>query len=545
MNSPAVDRPARKRVRLDQHRLIVVAVLVLGLALRLYGIDFGFPYLYDQDEKDFVEPALEMLESRNPNPGYFQHPASTTIYMLAATYAALFGVGYVTGVYDSPQAFADHLYQDPTIVYLAGRVEIALFGAASVLLVYLIGRRVLNPTFGLLAAFAAAVAPLHVWISQLIRTDVMTGFFALAAFWFCLEIVEKRRWRDYILAGVFTALATMTKYPGVVFALTIVAAHLLAVREWRNPRVHLKLVGSGVATIAAAFITSPFLFLDFQETLRDVAFEARPEHLSSTGEGFLLNLLWYIRHPLLDNLTVVGLALAGVGLIACLRSRDRAKVLLTVFPVTFLLFISVLSLRQERWPVPILPFFALLMAAGLAWVWTWLRARTAPRYRIALVGLVALIVTLPLTLTAMQQALAIDGTQTRTVAREWMLENIPPGSRVLMALYAPQLPEDVYEFYYVDLEGGVQQFDPDEGRGVTYRPAGNSAFLAATDLVKAHEIEYIVTGWLYDRYLAERQRYPEEVANLERLVALGDLIFEATPPPLQPQSFPIRIYRVR
>ncbi len=550
-----ISRPARlpsatetvkpQRLHLNLHRSLVIIVITLALALRLYGIDFGFPYLYDQDENDFVEPALQMLANRDPNPGYFQHPASTTIYMLAATYAGIFGLGYLTGIYDSPQAFADQLYQDPTVVYLAGRLEIVLFGTASVLLVYLIGRRVLNPTFGLLAALLTAVAPLHIWISQLIRTDVMTGFFALAAFWFCLNILDQGRWRDYLLAGVFTALAIMTKYPAVVFALTIVVAHGLTVTQWRNIRQHSKLVGSGIATVLAAFITSPFLFLDFQETLRDVTFEMRGEHLSATGEGFLPNLLWYIGHPLLDNLTLIGLGLVVLGIGAGWFSRDRRKLILTVFPIAFLLFISILSLRQERWPVPILPFMTLLAAAGAAWLWSWLRLRLTTRSRIIVMSLLVLLVTVPLSYMALGQALAVDGPRARTIAREWMLENIPAGSRILMALYAPQLPERHYEFFYVDLGGDILQFDPDVGPGVTYRPAGNHAFLADTSQVEANDVEYIVTEWLYERYMLEPERYPDEIATLERLTALGDLVFEVYPPPLQPNSFPIRIYRVR
>ncbi len=431
----------KRELRLNWHVGLAALVLVLALALRLYGINFGFPFLYDQDEPDFVEPALEMLAAQNPNPGYFQHPASTTIYLLALTYAGIFAAGYLGGVYDSPQAFADQLYQDPSIVYLAGRTEIALFGVASVALVYLIGRRVFNPTLALLAALLAATAPLHIWISHLIRTDVMTGFFTLMAFWYCLDILEHGRWRAYVLAGVFTALATMTKYPAVFFALTVVVAHALTVTDWRSLQQHTKLVVSGIVTLAAAFITSPFLFLDFQETLRDVAFEMRPEHLSSTGEGFLPNLLWYIRNPLLDNLTVVGLILVAMGTIACWRSRHRQRMLLTVFPCTFLLFIANLSLRQERWPVPILPFFALLAAASTSWLWTFFRSRLSLRNtQLVVIGIV-LFAAVPLMIMSTFQALAIAGPQTRTIAGAWMLANIPEGSRVLMALYTPQLPE--------------------------------------------------------------------------------------------------------
>ncbi len=57
-------------------------------------------------------------------------------------------------------------------------------------------------------------------------------------------------------------------------------------------------------------------------------------------------------------------------------------------------------------------------------------------------------------------------------------------------------------------------------------------------------IDYVVTAWLYERYMAERELWPEEVANLERLVNSLELVYKIYPPAMQPNSFPIRIYRV-
>ena len=111
-------------------------------------------------------------------------------------------------------------------------------------------------------------------------------FLLLIAFWFCLNILEQQDWRGYLLAGLATGIAIVTKYPAAVFTLTIALAHFSATPTSR-PLAHRKLLGSAAACLAGVFAGSPFIFLDFRTVLKDVIREARPEHLSATGDGFV------------------------------------------------------------------------------------------------------------------------------------------------------------------------------------------------------------------------------------------------------------------
>jgi len=531
------------RVRLAHAKVttLLVLVVLLALGLRLWGLDFGLPYVYDPDEDDFIRPALLMLAERSPNPGYFQHPGSTTIYMLSVTYALIFGVGFVLGVFDSPEMFENMLNQDPSLVFLAGRLEVALFGVATVVCVYFIGRRLANPYVGLLAALGTAISPLHVWISHLIRTDVMMGFFVLVTVWFCLRITETSSWRHSVLAGIFAGLAVVTKYPAVVVVLTIVTAHLLSPGNGRNRFV--RLVESGVATVVAAFVASPFLFLDWQETLRDVSIEMRSEHVSSTGEGFLRNLFWYISEPMANDFTVIGLVIIAFGLATCLTFRNPRKLLVCVFPLALLLFISNLGLRHMRWLVPLVPFAALFFAFGVQQIVTQLARQPRPRTVITLGAVVPALVVAAIAYNVALQGIALAGTHTRTLAREWMLANIPEGSRILVEAYTPQLPKDYYAFYHV-VEKRVERHDPDVTRGDTFRPGGVIGFLENRDELSEYCIEYFVIGWFYERYGQEKESYPEVMVGYEQVIEIGDLVFEVQPNPRQPNGFPVRIYQL-
>ena len=56
-----------------QSKSILIGILLVGLLLRLYGINFGLPYLYNPDEPNLVRIAFRILSSQDFNPRWFGH----------------------------------------------------------------------------------------------------------------------------------------------------------------------------------------------------------------------------------------------------------------------------------------------------------------------------------------------------------------------------------------------------------------------------------------------------------------------------------------
>ena len=72
-------------------------ILIAALGWRLNNIGFGLPSMYDPDEPIFMITALRMLAEGTFNPGWFGHPGSTTIYLVAAIDAAVASAGLIFG----------------------------------------------------------------------------------------------------------------------------------------------------------------------------------------------------------------------------------------------------------------------------------------------------------------------------------------------------------------------------------------------------------------------------------------------------------------
>ena len=518
-------------------------ILLAALLLRLYGIQHGLPYIYDPDEPLFMWYAEEIVVNHDLNPHWFGHPGSTTIYLLAALFAGINTAGQVLGKFQNPWDVRMFNDQDPSLVYLLGRGTMVVFGVATVLLVFLLARRLFNRPAALIAGGILAITPLHVYYSQFVRTDIQATFWVVCSFWFCLNILEKGRWRDYMWAGAFAGIATATKYPAALICTAIIIAHILP-KNWRLAH-QLKLAASGLAFCAAMFISSPFLFLDYRTTLYNISAEIINHPLAATREtAFFKTLAWYVQIPLAKSFTWLGLILIGIGISLCVRSKQKASYLLVSFPLIFLAFIATNKLYWERWVIVALPFLSIVLAYAIVEV----AKQISQRWKSISPGWIyaacLLIIMIPLFFSSLKSSATLAAPDTRTIAAEWMLSHIAPGSNIAVEWYAPSLPKEEFNYYDVDSSGNLVRFDPTGYYKKLYTSYGRLGGLNQLGAIADQKITYIVMSNLYDRYQAEPEKNSEIIEKYEAIMGLGKLVFSIQPQPWKIQGVTIRIYRV-
>src|SRR5215831_1418252 len=130
--------------------IILSAILVLALSVRLVGITWGLPYVFNPDEARIVNHALA-FGTGDLNPHDFIYP-SLYMYILFFVYGMSYVFGWLAGVFSSTDDFVRLFFNDATLFYLPGRLIAALSGVISVAMVYLLGRRAYNARVGLIAA---------------------------------------------------------------------------------------------------------------------------------------------------------------------------------------------------------------------------------------------------------------------------------------------------------------------------------------------------------------------------------------------------------
>ncbi len=394
-----------------------------GFWLRIQGLAYGLPAVYNMDEVAIMNRALTFATG-TLNPGNFLYP-TFYFYALFAWEGLTALVGVVLGWWDSLAGFERQFFVDPTPLFVSGRLLSALCGAATLVVVYRIGARLRNETTGVIAAALLAVAPFAVQDAHYVKHDVPVTLLIMLVPLALLSSSSRRLW----WAGAAVGLATSTHYYAALAALMVMAERLTAPESW-SARLRGLLLAAGIALLV--FLAgSPFLIPEWQSAWVDItqnrAVVMDRATTSAGAFGYLGTYLsWLFGGAALG--TRVAMVLSVVGMVAG-RIPWRHVVVLAVFELAFLLFIAN-TVPATRYLNPVLPVIALFAAA--------LVGRAAEGRSWASV-LLTLALVLPAGWASHQLGRFFQQDDTRTLAQQWIEANVEPGDTLLVQPYSVPL----------------------------------------------------------------------------------------------------------
>jgi hypothetical protein len=110
-----------------------------------------------------------------------------------------------------------------------------------------------------------------------------------------------------------------------------------------------------------------------------------------------------------------------------------------------------------RYVLPLVPFLALFAADAVVALASWLRSRMHLGRQCIIVVLAVVIVAQPLA-WSVRHGVLLTRTDSRTLAKEWIEANIPPGARFALdwPVYSPPLSRDLYAVKELGLLGLAQ-----------------------------------------------------------------------------------------
>jgi hypothetical protein len=545
---PADGRIARTGGRRWSGRwaLAVGGLLLVALALRLWGIAHGMPYVYNIDENShFVPKAIELFGT-DWNPHYFVNPPLLT-YVLHIVFAVWFGSG---------DAVRDALQSNPREVFVLARVVVAILGTAAVGLLYLAGARLgaeaedgegaVRPAvggrwLGFLAAALLAVAFLPVFYAHLALNDAPTLAPVCLALWGIAGIYRRGRTRDYLVAGIGVGLAAATKYTGGIVLLPLLLAAGIRWHDGRDARaLLLGLAAAGGAALLAFLVGNPFAVFDssaFRDGLSHQS-DATGSELGKLGQPQESGLRYYVWTLTWGLGWLPMLAAAGGAAWAIVRDR-RLAVLLVPAPLAFLLFMGLQTRFFGRWLLPIYPLACLLAALGaLALVGALERRGPArPWLRPALLGAALVLLCGQGLVYAMHSGRTLAREDTRAATRAWMVDHVPAGSKVVVEPVVPDAwardvgsPHNRWNKYPV-FRTAVQEdgtIGPSRVVGIedyerTLRPRLLKAYAAGG------YCHVVVGSTQKGRAFADRHEVPNAIRYYEALAKEADVVHRESP----------------
>jgi len=428
----AEDRMTSKSVFFRVHPWLFV-ILAVALALRIYGLRYGLPAVYNPDEVAIMSRALAFAKG-DLNPHNFLYP-TLYFYVLFVWEGMAALAAVATGAVASFDAFQREFFVDPTRVYVAGRLLTALLGTATVAATFALARRIAGPVAGLTAALAVAVSPLHVRDSHYVKHDVpvtlliVLAYLAYDKLWrvFPSETgtFETVRTGEVIWAAVVTGLAFSTHYYAIFLAIPLAWS---AARRAASPGDAVRRVAlAALVSAAVFFLCSPFILAEPGTAIRDM--QANRQIVVDRAVGSLGYGATLARYGVMLVQDTLEWPLVLFAVLGVMSTDARRAAWLLAFPVPFFFFIAS-TYPASRYLIPIVPFLAIF--AGIA------AARVARWNPVAPWILVPALALLPL-LTSLRTDRFIRQTDTRTLARAFVEAHVPGSATVLIQPYSVPL----------------------------------------------------------------------------------------------------------
>ncbi|HEX5140203.1 MAG TPA: glycosyltransferase family 39 protein, partial [Dehalococcoidia bacterium] len=373
--------------------LVVVVVALLGLSARLYDVhwDDGSHIHPDERHLTLVTAGLHLPSSIGE---YFDTDSSRlNPYNLENSGSFVYGTLPVFLTKTAAVVTGNDNYDDLVIV---GRRLSALFSAATVLLVFLIGRRLYGDWAGVIASVFMAVSPLAIQHAHFYVVDPFLTFFMAATLYYALRIVQEGSWADFALAGLMLGLGMACKVTGVLLVPVLLLAALMrlwpVLSERWSWRAELRTPMLGfVLAMAVAFlafrVAQPYAFdspklsdlapwtISLNQRWQDD--QEQQSRLLGGDVGFPPSVQWIGRTPYVTPLTdmiewgmgpafgITGWLGAAYAAYRVFRYRDGRHLLPLAFVLVYFGFMGRQFSLYMRYFLPLYPVLAVLGAYAL------------------------------------------------------------------------------------------------------------------------------------------------------------------------------------
>ena len=422
-----MEQPEQRRsLKIDY--IICATITAVALAVRFYGIQYGLPFPLKADEPYIIDSAMGNFYGQSPI--ILGWPGSLLVLILFVFYYFYYLLLKLSGSLSSIEDLIFMYWNDPGTFYLIGRVFVAVTGAATVAVLYRMASKMYCRTTAILSSSFLALAFLHMRHSHFALPDVPMTLILVVLVFLSYRIMKGAGTWTYLLAGAPCGLAVALKFNSVMIVAPLLLAHFLREAEhkrgdWWNLSLML------ISMPFFFYVGCPYVLTDphaVLESIRTVVIHQKS--IGNTRAIATSPVFLYLFGTILPKSTGIPMVVMAVaGVLVLLIRPSRKNLLVLSYPVLYVILLSTSKTLFLRYSIPLIPFMALLAALFIVRAVSMLSSPAARK--VCLVTLSCLII-LPQFWNTVMFGHMLTETDTRTEAREWMIEQLSGGSRIVL-----------------------------------------------------------------------------------------------------------------
>ncbi len=406
-------------------------LILSAFLLRVWGI-------WNVSTTDEYNEVLEALRVCSGHFNFERWFKRFYLYILSVEYGVYYAVGWVFNAFSSPMDFAERIVRNMEPLFILGRITSAIAGTCTVGLLYKIGDKFFNGRVAIISSLLLTFTVFHIDLSQQAKLDSTLGLLVVFTFYYMFKLLkgeEIKKW-DYAFIGLFLGLSLQTKINTIIliFPLTIALlfrSKIEGKRYFYNLRYLLLFFILGLIVGNPPILLAPVKFVKGVLWLSNVY--AAPDKANVVPNdliGFLAYPLYYFRHMglLISLLTIASILYAVINL------NKQRSVMLSFIVLFYILMGASKNLVADYYMIPAAPIIFLLIGdASDEMMKKYISPKFLSNRKISLALTLIFIFSLyqPI-MNVISHELSLAGKNTRYLAKDWIEENIPAGSKILM-----------------------------------------------------------------------------------------------------------------
>lgn len=355
----------------NSKQLFVFLALVLFIAIRWPFINFGLPYLYNEDEAHHFNRIVRMVQSGDLNPHYFHKPSLhfyVRIPVLVASFFYSVRSGQIKSIKsvetNNSYGLAGYNFtaSHPALIKWQ-RLFSVLLSLSSVLLIVLLAKKLkLSSEARGLIFLLATFSPGLILYDQVIGVDVLMLFMAVLTAYTAVEYYEKGGVKLLVLLSLLAGLCVSSKYNALPIAmLPFISCILRKEKALTNILVSLCLPALGFLLGSPAILTSLPLFMD--QFAYEIWHYGIAGHEGHTAQPGIAQVVFYFTWLAKFAVGCLVLIFSLLAFFRFIKDKNIVALIIFAFPVLFFILMSLQKANFERNIVAIIPFMTLSAVA--------------------------------------------------------------------------------------------------------------------------------------------------------------------------------------
>lgn len=415
------------------------SILIFGLALRIFSLDYGLPYLFGPDETRQVLDSLSFGARKSIIPLEYTYPALHK-YVLAFAFGLYFVIGLIFNYFKDVADFVFKFLINPENIFLIGRILSTIFSLLLVIPVYKLAKLISSKEAGVVASiFSLFLFNLSAH-AQWATADSMLVFFSTYAFYEILKCQNAPVLKNFVLAGLMIGLSTATKYQGAYIIVPFLLVVFFNFRQFLQNKPLF--VFTAISLLLAGLIFSLAnlsFFFDFAGSFKRLV-ELKDETMGISSyqpfeHSFLSVIIWFIRELIRQENTIGFLLIVGI---AYSFYKHKKEDWIFISYMFFCLFSIVgfgfRSLHILMYTFGIMSVFAARLFLDL------LKSLAKNKYNLNRITIIAFILVIPSIVNILLADLKRINPDTRILAKNWIEQNIPKQTRIAIDWYDLSVP---------------------------------------------------------------------------------------------------------